>query len=129
MHYTKSLISPFQVFFVSINKVFPMALGYQSIKFRHFPDNPYFPKIVSLMFFSNSWSKPYIHIYMVISNNCTSFHLRWKENLIKNEKVSKYYGNDWLRTFLLLFCLSYQLNLLKTAMFRLGFTLMNFKVF
>ena len=32
------------------------------------------------------------HIYiMFISNNRTSFHLSWKQNLIKHKKVSKYY--------------------------------------
>ena len=29
-----------------------------------------------------------------ISNNRASFHLRWKENLLKHQKVSKYYEND-----------------------------------
>ena len=28
---------------------------------------------------------------MFISNNRTSFELRWKENLVKHQKVSKYY--------------------------------------
>ena len=31
---------------------------------------------------------------MFISNNSASFHLWWKENLIKYQKVSKYYAND-----------------------------------
>ena len=30
---------------------------------------------------------------MFISNNCTSFHLWGKENLVKHQKVSKYYEN------------------------------------
>ena len=29
-----------------------------------------------------------------ISNNRASFHLWWKENLVKHQKVSKYYEND-----------------------------------
>ena len=31
---------------------------------------------------------------MFISNNRASFHLWWKKNLVKNQKVSKYYEND-----------------------------------
>ena len=40
---------------------------------------------------------------MFISNNRPSFHFRWKENLVKHQKVSKYYENDCLPNFLLLF--------------------------
>ena len=29
-----------------------------------------------------------------ISNNCPSFHLGWKKNLVKHRKVSKYYETD-----------------------------------
>ena len=31
---------------------------------------------------------------MLISNNRASFHLWWKENFVKHQKVSKYHGND-----------------------------------
>ena len=31
---------------------------------------------------------------MFISDNRKSFHLWWKENLVKHQKVSKYYKND-----------------------------------
>ena len=31
---------------------------------------------------------------MFISNTCASFHLRWKGNSAKHQKVSKYYEND-----------------------------------
>ena len=31
---------------------------------------------------------------MFITNNRASFHLRWKETLVKHQKVSKYYEND-----------------------------------
>ena len=31
---------------------------------------------------------------MFISNNCPSFHLWWKENLVKHRKTSKYYETD-----------------------------------
>ena len=37
------------------------------------------------------------------SNNYASFHLRWKENLVKYQKASKYYDYDCLRNLLLLF--------------------------
>ena len=29
-----------------------------------------------------------------VCNNCASFHSWWKENLVKHERVSKYYEND-----------------------------------
>ena len=31
---------------------------------------------------------------LFLNNNRTSFHLWWKENLVKYQKVSKYYEND-----------------------------------
>ena len=31
---------------------------------------------------------------MFIRDNCASFHLWWKENLVKHQKVSKYSEND-----------------------------------
>ena len=31
---------------------------------------------------------------MFITNNHDSFHLRWKKNLVKHQKVSKYYDQD-----------------------------------
>ena len=38
---------------------------------------------------------------MLISNNRASFHLRWKANLLKHQKVSKYYESGcnfrWVR--------------------------------
>ena len=40
---------------------------------------------------------------MFISNNRASFHLWCKENLVKHQKVSKYYENDCLQNFILLF--------------------------
>ena len=39
---------------------------------------------------------------MFISNNRASFHLWWKENLVKHQKVSKHV-NDCLQNFVLLF--------------------------
>ena len=32
---------------------------------------------------------------MFISKHCPLVHLGWKENLVKHQKVSKYYENDW----------------------------------
>ena len=40
---------------------------------------------------------------MFITNNRDSFHLCWKENLVNDQKVSKYYENDYLQNSLLLF--------------------------
>ena len=66
------------------------TLAYNYMRFRHFPEISWFSKILNLRSFGNSWGNPwYIHIY----KNCTSFHLWWKENLVKNQKVSKYYEN------------------------------------
>ena len=50
---------------------------------------------------------------MLIANNYDSFHLWWKENLVKNQNVSKYYNPDCRRMkrflslkYKLLFCVS-----------------------
>ena len=40
---------------------------------------------------------------MFISNNCASFHLWGKGNLLKHEKVSKYYESGCMKNLLLLF--------------------------
>ena len=37
-----------------------------------------------------------------IRNNHSSFHLWSKENLVKSQKVSKYYDHDCLQNFLLI---------------------------
>ena len=37
---------------------------------------------------------------MFIGNNHTSFHLWWIENLVKHQKVLKYYKNDWSCIFM-----------------------------
>ena len=36
---------------------------------------------------------------MFLSNNRVSFHLCWKKNLVKHQRVSKYYENDCLLLF------------------------------
>ena len=38
---------------------------------------------------------------MFIANNRDSFHLWWKENLVKHQKVSKYYDQYWERSNLI----------------------------
>ena len=38
-----------------------------------------------------------------IINNQTSFHLWWKKDLVKHQKVSIYYHHDCLQNFILLF--------------------------
>ena len=38
---------------------------------------------------------------MFITNNHNEFHLWWKENLVKHQKVSKYYDQDCSKTFIL----------------------------
>ena len=92
----KSLISVFQDFSSSINKTFILArrLGTRLsfYEFRHFSDVSYYPKILSLRSF---WQLVRQLIYtMSISNNRTLFHLKWKENLVKYRKVSKYFETD-----------------------------------
>ena len=52
---------------------------------------------------------------MFRSNNRTFFHLRWKENLVKHQKGSKYYEIDCLQNFLLFFLFS-----LRTKIFKKG---------
>ena len=96
--YGKVLFSISQQFFASINKIFwgGRRPGHKVIilwsfeiflTFRNF-----LTKILSLMSFGNLWGNSYIPCF--ITNNRTSFHLRWKKNLVKHQKVSKYHEND-----------------------------------
>ena len=41
-----------------------------------------------------------------ITNNHDSFHLRWQENLEKQQKVLKYYGQDYSENILLRYVFS-----------------------
>ena len=50
---------------------------------------------------------------MFMSNSCPWFHLRQKENLVKHKKVSKYYKNDCMQNFLLLF-----MSILRAPIFK-----------
>ena len=45
-----------------------------------------------------------VHFFF-ISNNCPSFHLWLKENLVKHQKVWNYYETDCLQNFIFLFML------------------------
>ena len=61
-HDKKGWISVVQEFFASITERFILAggLGYHSRGFRYFPDYSWFPKMLSLMSFGNSWGNSYI---------------------------------------------------------------------
>ena len=59
---------------------------------------------------------------MIISNNRALFHLRWKKNLVKHQKVSKYDENDCLQNVLSLFISLFTAPVIKTVIFRLEFT-------
>ena len=62
-------------------------LGYSSMKFWDFPDFFSFLKF----FWVVRQIVRQLGYTMFIANNHTSFHLRWKENLVKYQKVLKYY--------------------------------------
>ena len=53
----------------------------------------------SIKLFGSLW----VNLNMFITNNRATLHLWWKENLVKHQKVSKYYENDCLKNFLVLF--------------------------
>ena len=46
--------------------------------------------------FGNPFGNSYISYF--ITNNHLLLHLCWKENLVKHQKVSKYYDHDWIPT-------------------------------
>ena len=63
-------------------------------------------------------------VYMMfLSNNRRWFRLRRKKNLVKHPKVSQYYETDCLENFILHLMFLLALNLLKTTIFRLEFSL------
>ena len=49
---------------------------------------------INISTFLKSWVVGQLVYTMFISNNRTSFHLWWKENLVKHRKVSKYHETD-----------------------------------
>ena len=69
------------------------ALDYNSMNFWDFPDLSEFPKILSLKSWGKSWgnsSIPYLLLKIALCFNCGETKI-----LLKNQKVSKYYENDW----------------------------------
>ena len=78
-HYENSLISVFLELVASINKNFVLS---GSLGTRRF------------------WQLVRQLIYtMFISNNRASLHLWWKENLVKHQKLSKYFEIDFFQIF------------------------------
>ena len=63
-------------------------------------------------------------VYTVfLGNNRASFHFWGKENLVKQQKVLKYYENDCLRNFVLLFMSVLTVPIAKKVICRLELTL------
>ena len=54
---------------------------------------------------------------MFVANHNASFHFWWKENLVKYQKVSKYYAHGCLQNFLLLFFFLWTALLVKNSHF------------
>ena len=52
---------------------------------------------------------------MFISNNQKWFYLWWEENLVKHQKVSKYYGTDYLENFALFFLFLLTVNFVNNS--------------
>ena len=61
---------------------------------------------------------------MFVSNNRASLHLWLKENLVKQQKISKYYETDCLQIFFLHFMFLLAAALLKKSY--LGYNLLYF---
>ena len=63
-------------------------------------------------------------VYTVfLGNNRAWFHFWGKENLVKQQKVLKYYENDCLQIFFLLFMSVLTVPIVKNVTFRLELTL------
>ena len=60
---------------------------------------------------------------MSITNNHGSVYMWWKENLVKHQKVSKYYNHDCPQNFILLFMPSLKVPIVKKVIFWLELTL------
>ena len=75
------------------------ALGYNSMKFRDFPDLSEFFKYLSLKSFGNSCGSSYILCLKLIT---TLRSTCGEKNLIKYQNVSKYYVNDCGNQFFIL---------------------------
>ena len=82
-----------------------------SSRFWDFLDFSSFPKILNL--------KSFYKYTLFITNNRASFHLWWKGNLVKHQKVPQYYFHDCLKNSILLFVL---LSTPPIVIFRLEFS-------
>ena len=96
LHYGKSLISVFQKIFTSIDKIFISSGGLNTGKkiIWRFQILLLFPNFLRSYVLSRPAVREATRTYQFITNNHTSFNLRWKENLLKHQKVSKYYEHD-----------------------------------
>ena len=86
------------------------------MKLGDFPDLSEFPNVLRQL------GNQLVYI-MFVTNNWALFHLWWKEDLVKHQKVSKYYEKDCLQNFLMLFMSLLTASIVKTVKFRMEFTL------
>ena len=94
-------ISIFEVF-TGIDNFFFFGggLAYTSTRFGIFLIFPNFFKILNLQLFRNSSGNSYIPCLLLI----TTIHYLWgQKNLVKYQKISKYYDHHYLQNFLFLF--------------------------
>ena len=95
MHYGKSLISVFEEFFASISKIFILSerLDTRLSFYKVLRFSWYILLVLRLSVLSRSatYSATW---QLFITNNCASFHLWWKRNLVEDQKASKYYENN-----------------------------------
>ena len=87
-------------------------LGCNYMKFWDSSNISWFPKILSLKSLGNLWvhssslviiSNAIISNVMFSNNDRTSFHLWWKENLVKDQTFSKHYAMIFFNFFFLIF--------------------------
>ena len=92
----------FSRFFFSINKlsILTRRLDTSQSSLDTFLIFPNFLRSLVLSFLITCEQLVYT---MFINNNRVSLHLWWKESLVKHQKVSKYYKNNYLQNFLLIF--------------------------
>ena len=98
VHCGRGLIVIFRDFFASINKIFHFSVGSGDWAIILWVLDAFliFPNFLRLWLklFGKSWDYSYI---IFISNNRASFHLWWKENLLKHPKSLKI-SWQWLLT-------------------------------
>ena len=81
------------------------GMGNNSMELWDFPDISFFSCVgilpASRRKFAKILSRDADYIYQFITNNHASFHLLWKKNLLKHQKVSTYYehGCSSIMTF------------------------------